>query len=172
MTHHYTPSGRELEAARSANTNDLGEYRIFDVPAGKYFLKVGQRNLRLNNNPEDGEAYGSVFYPGYPQVSGAIVQEVAPGQQLRNLNFNLRKTRYATIRGKVVAPPNATSVSAGMMIVTDNGQSSSSGDVKGKDIPVRVLRRQPRSALPDRQLRPEWPALYYQPLPRSRRERY
>ena len=133
MTHHYTSNGRELEAARSANTNDLGEYRIFDVPAGKYFLKVGQRNLRLNNNPEDGEAYGSVFYPAYPQASGAIVQEVAPGQQLRNLNFNLRKTRYATVRGKVVAPPNATGVSAGMMIVTDNGQSSSSGDVKGKE---------------------------------------
>jgi hypothetical protein len=82
MTHHYTSNGRELEAARSANTNDLGEYRIFDVPAGKYFLKVGQRNLRLNNSAEDGEAYGSVFYPGYPQVSGAMVQEVAPGPRV------------------------------------------------------------------------------------------
>jgi hypothetical protein len=133
MTYRYTTIGRELQETRTASTNDLGEYRIFDVPAGKYFLKVGQRNLRLNNNPDDGEAYGSVFYPGYPQVSGAIVQEVAPGAQLRNLNFNLRKTRFATLRGKVVAPPNATSVSAGMMIVSDNGQSSSSGDVKGKD---------------------------------------
>jgi Carboxypeptidase regulatory-like domain len=133
MTYHYTSNGRELEAGRGANTNDLGEYRIFDVPAGKYFLKVGQRNIRLNSNPDDGEAYGSVFYPGYPQVSGAIAQEVTPGAQLRNLNFNLRKTRYPTLRGRVVAPPGATSVNAGMMIVTDNGQSSSSGDVKGKD---------------------------------------
>jgi hypothetical protein len=133
MTYHYTTIGRELQEARTATTNDLGEYRIFDVPAGKYFLKVGQRNLRLNNNPDDGEAYGTVFYPGYPQVSGAMVQEVTPGAQLRNLTFNLRKTRYATLRGKVVAPPNATSVSAGMMIVSDNGQSSSSGDVRGKD---------------------------------------
>src|SRR6185369_774596 len=81
----------------------------------------------------DAEAFASAYYPGHPQVSGAIAQDVAPGAQLRNLNFNLRKIRYATIRGKVVAPANATSVNAGMMIVTDNGSSSSSGDVRGKD---------------------------------------
>lgn len=133
MTYVYTSNGRELEAARSATSNDLGEYRIFDVPPGKYYLKVGQRNVKLNSNAEDSEAYGSVFYPGYPQVSGAIVQEVTPGSQLRNLNFNLRKGRFATVRGKVIAPPNATGVSAGMMIVTDNGSSSTSSDIKGKD---------------------------------------
>jgi hypothetical protein len=133
MTWHYTTSGRELQEVRNGYSNDLGEYRIYDVPPGRYFLKVGQRNTRLNPTAEDGEAYSSVFYPGFPQVSGAIVQEVTPGAQLRNLNFNLRQTRYATLRGKVVAPQGATSVNAGMMIVTDNGSSSSSGDVKGKD---------------------------------------
>jgi hypothetical protein len=133
MTWHYTTNGRELQEVRNGYSNDLGEYRIYDVPPGKYFLKVGQRNIRLNPTAEDGEAYASVFYPGFPQVSGAIVQEVAPAAQLRNLNFNLRKTRYATLRGKVVAPPGATSVNAGMMIVSDNGSSSSSGDTKGKD---------------------------------------
>lgn len=133
MTYRYTTNGRELQEVRTGSSNDLGEYRIYDVPAGKYFLKGGQRNIRLNGTAEDGEAYGSVFYPGFPQVSGAMVQEVGPGAQLRNLNFNLRKARYATLRGKVVAPAGATGVNAGMMIVTDNGSSSSSGDTKGKD---------------------------------------
>ena len=64
MTYRYTTSGRELQEARTASSNDLGEYRIFDVPAGKYFLKVGQRNLQLNGSAESAEAYGSVFYPG------------------------------------------------------------------------------------------------------------
>jgi hypothetical protein len=133
MTYRYATLGRELQESRTASTNDLGEYRIFDVAPGKYYLKVGQRNIRLNATAEDGEAFASVFYPGFPQVSGAIPQDVTPGSQLRNLNFNLRKVRLATIRGKVVAPANATGVGAGMMIVTDGGSSSSSGDVKGKD---------------------------------------
>ncbi len=135
MTYRYTTLGRDLQEARSASTNDLGEYRIFDVPPGKYFLKAGRRNnnLRLNNSSEDAEAYAAAFYPGTPQPSGSIPQEVAAGAQLRNLNFNLRKTRNPTVRGKVIAPPNATSVNAGMMIVDDNGSSSTSGDVKGKD---------------------------------------
>ena len=133
MTWRYTTSGRELQEVRTASSNDLGEFRIFDVPAGKYFLKVGQRTVQLNSDPESAEAYASVYYPGFPQVSGAIVQEVAPGAQLRNLNFNLRKVRYATIRGRVAAPPNASSVDAGLMIVSDNSSNSTSTNTTGKD---------------------------------------
>ena len=75
-----------------------------------------------------------VFTPATHRFPALWCRKSLAGAQLRNLTFNLRKTRYATLRGKVVAPPNATSVSAGMMIVSDNGQSSSSGDVRGKDI--------------------------------------
>jgi hypothetical protein len=133
MTWRYTTNGRQLQEVRTANSNDLGEYRIFDVPAGRYFLKVGQRNVQINVSAEDGESYGSVFYPGFPQVSGAIMQEVTPGAQLRNLSFNLRKARFATIRGRVAAPPNATNVDAGMMMVSDNSSSSTSSNTAGKD---------------------------------------
>jgi hypothetical protein len=133
MTWHYTTNGRELQEARGASTNDLGEFRIFDVPAGKYFIKVGQRKVQINSGPDSAEDYASVYYPGFPQVSGAIVQEVTPGAQLRNLIFNLRKVRYATIRGRVAAPPNASSVDAGMMMVSDNSSTSTSTNTTGKD---------------------------------------
>ena len=133
MTWHYTTSGRELQEVRTASSNDLGEYRIYDVPAGKYFIKVGQRSVQINSGPDSADAYATVYYPGFPQVSGAIVQEVTPAAQLRNLNFNLRKVRYATIRGRVAAPPNASSVDAGMMMVSDNLSTSTSTNTTGKD---------------------------------------
>ncbi len=47
MAWHYTTNGRELQEVRGASSNDLGEYRIFDVPAGKYFIKVGQRKVQI-----------------------------------------------------------------------------------------------------------------------------
>ena len=131
MTWHYTSGGRELQAICTATSNDLGEYRIFDVPAGRYFLKAG--DWRLGSAQEDVVGYGILFYPGFPQVSGAIMQDVSPGAQLHNLNFNLRKARYANLRGRIVAPPNATGVTAGIMQVTDSASNSSFCDVKGKD---------------------------------------
>jgi hypothetical protein len=139
MTYRYTTTGRELQEVRSASSNDLGEYRIFDVPAGKYFLKVGRRGVRASSSAEDSESYGSVYYPGFPQVSGAMVQEVTAGAQLRNLNFNLRRARSATIRGRVAAPPNASGVNAGMMIVTDNSSMSTSVGTTGKDFQFELF---------------------------------
>ena len=131
MTWHYTSGGRELQAICTAISNDLGEYRIFDVPAGRYFLKAG--DWRMGSAQEDVVGYGILFYPGFPQVSGAIMQDVSPGAQLRNLNFNLRKARYANLRGRIVAPPNATGVTAGIWQVTDSASNSTFYEVKGKD---------------------------------------
>jgi hypothetical protein len=122
MAWRYTSNGRELREERTAVSNDLGEYRIFDVPPGKYLIKINPPRLRLNS----AEAVAPVFYPGSPQPSGAVVQEIAPGQQLRAINFSLRRSRLATIRGKVIAPPNS-SINAGLLMSDDGGTSSTSG---------------------------------------------
>jgi hypothetical protein len=125
LAYRYTAKGRELIEVKSATSNDLGEYRIFDLPAGRYYLKI-------NPPPFSGmrDSYATVYYPGVQQVSGAIPQDVAPGQQLRGLSFNLRKVHFATIRGKVIAPTDATGVSAGRLIATEGGSSSTSGNVQ------------------------------------------
>jgi hypothetical protein len=131
MVYRYTTNGRILEDVKSAESNDLGEYRLFDLPSGRYFVKINPRAVNLSGSKDD-SSYAAVFYPGVPQVSGAIPQDVGPGQQLRGLSFNLRKTRPATIRGKVIAPPDAAVVNVGLMTVTDSGQSSTSTNVNDK----------------------------------------
>src|SRR5258705_52874 len=40
MTWRYTTNGRELAEVRSTQSNDLGEFRIFDLPAGRYLVKI------------------------------------------------------------------------------------------------------------------------------------
>jgi hypothetical protein len=131
MIYRYTSSGRVLEDVKSAESNDLGEYRLFDLPAGRYFVKINPRPVNLGGGKDDA-SYGSMFYPGVAQISSAIPQDVGPGQQLRGLGFNLRKTRVATIRGKIIAPPDAASVNAGLLIATEGGSSSTSGNVDDK----------------------------------------
>ena len=147
MTYRYTTLGRELQEARTASTNDLGEYRIFDVPRESITSRWASATSASSHIRRCARPYGLAFYPGHPQVSGAIAQEVTPGAQLRNLNFNLRKTRYPTIRGKVIAPANATNVNAGMMIVDRQRQQQQFRRRQGQGQFLRVLRRQPRPAL-------------------------
>jgi hypothetical protein len=125
MQYRYTANGRELREVQSAKSNDLGEYRIFDLPAGRYFVKINPE--LLGNNSAD--SYATVYYPGVPQVSGAIPQDLGAGQQLRGLSFNLRKVHFATLRGHVIAPADATSVNAGRLVAEENGSSSTSSNV-------------------------------------------
>jgi Carboxypeptidase regulatory-like domain len=124
MQYRYTSNGRELREVQSAKSNDLGEYRIFDLPAGRYFVKINPEPLSFAS---ESTSYATVFYPGVPQLSGAIPQDLGPGQQLRGLSFNLRKVHFATIRGKVIAPPDASSISIGRLIAEEHGSSSTSG---------------------------------------------
>jgi hypothetical protein len=60
LTYQYTTRGRELiESPHTAATDDLGEYRIYNVPPGKYFLKAGasQRGSRVLRSEDDGLAF-------------------------------------------------------------------------------------------------------------------
>ena len=66
MTWHYTTSGRELQEVRTASSNDLGEFRIFDVPAGKYFLKVGQRTAPTQLRPGERRSLRQRLLPRFP----------------------------------------------------------------------------------------------------------
>ncbi len=65
MAYRYTPNGRELREVRSAVSNDLGEYRIFDLPAARYFLKINPQALQMfGNEPTPRDSYATVYYPG------------------------------------------------------------------------------------------------------------
>jgi hypothetical protein len=124
MKWQYTSSGRELREVRKATSNDHGEYRIFDLPAGKYLVKINPDRLDLRSQ-EPGTMVAPVFYPGVMEASRATPQDLVPGQDLRGINFNLRRARFATIHGQVIAPAGSAT-SAGLLIVTDGGDGTNS----------------------------------------------
>ncbi|HJZ97604.1 MAG TPA: carboxypeptidase-like regulatory domain-containing protein [Candidatus Solibacter sp.] len=131
MRWRYTSNGRELFTVKKATSNDLGEYRIFDVPAGKYFVKIDPPRL-VSEGPVLETNFPPVFYPGVLQVGGAVPQELTPGQQIRGVNFNLRRTKFAAIRGQVIAPAGS-SPNCGLLIATDGGTNSTGGGTDGPD---------------------------------------
>ena len=94
--------------AGSAVTNDLGEYRVFGVAPGRYYLSA-RYNENRNRFAEDrspvkeaDEGYAPTYYPGTNDPAGAVAIAVTAGQELHGINLVLRKVRTLRVRGRVV----------------------------------------------------------------------
>src|SRR6202011_1394836 len=104
----YNRGKKQLMPAGGGNTNDLGEYRIFGLAPGKYYLSAQYRAMDFNPNVSNSrkdyeEGYATVYYPNSLTVDAAAPLEVAPGAQIRGIDVTLTKTRTIRIRGQVIS---------------------------------------------------------------------
>ena len=138
MVFEYSSSGRRLAPRKSVSTNDLGEYRIFGIDPGRYYVSARPALLRGfgRTDPEAADDnYITSYYPGATDAAGAAALDLTTGQQLSGIDMTLRKTRAASIRGRAIKPAGGSGLTVGLMTVNDNNtQSSSSGvyDPEGK----------------------------------------
>jgi hypothetical protein len=120
MDYKYTASGRQLVSRGIAISNDLGEYRIYDLPHGRYYLKAG--STESMGGGAAGEQYGALYYPGTADSAAAAPIEIAPGQTVEGIDLSLHPTRIANIRGRVMNPGNGLTV--GLLKIAEDGGSS------------------------------------------------
>jgi protocatechuate 3,4-dioxygenase beta subunit len=131
MIYQYTQAGRQLMARNSASTNDLGEYRIFGLASGKYFVRAATFSGRVAASPD--ETYLPMYYPGATDPSAAAMVELGAGQDMRSVDFTLHRIRAVTVRGRVVKPAGATLVNVsltaanGSMGAVNNGTNDPEG---------------------------------------------
>jgi len=103
-------NGKRIQQMGSAQTDDRGEYRMFDLQPERYYLaavsyqRLGQARMAAGENvhstvPEQG--YAPVFYPGVMDISQAPLQEVKPGAEWTGADFKLRQLPAYHIRGTV-----------------------------------------------------------------------
>lgn len=97
--------------ARKA-ADDRGEYRLWDLPPGSYYLKVAGRAAMYNPAVKSMTfiysdlAYGPMYYPSSPSQDTAQILRVEAGQTI-NASFTLEGRKAYQIRGQVMnAPPN------------------------------------------------------------------
>jgi hypothetical protein len=90
--------GRRLSRVAGATTNDLGEFRIFGLPAGKYYLSATFNGGQLEGS---GEEFGATYYPRTTDAAAAAPLQVGAGAQVRNIDIMLARIRTGTIRGRV-----------------------------------------------------------------------
>jgi len=98
----YSRGKRQRQASDFADTNDLGEYRLFDLAPGRYFLSANPQ-VEMDQSAS-GRSYAATYYPGTADAAGATLLDVRPGMQLRGIDIPLVKTRTARLRGRVIFP--------------------------------------------------------------------
>ncbi len=106
---------RQLQNSGGGVTNDRGEYRIFNLPAGRYIL-VARPNRpggyvqmadvspgrRIVARAEQGtESNGTTFYPSSLDAASAASIPLSAGQEIAGIDIQLRKTRVYEVQGKI-----------------------------------------------------------------------
>ncbi|HEY6268489.1 MAG TPA: carboxypeptidase-like regulatory domain-containing protein [Candidatus Acidoferrum sp.] len=100
---------RTLMPVSSSATNDLGEYRLFNLPPGKYLLSAGYEmsqsmgivTATALRNRDEREGLTTTYYPGTSDPLQAAIVNVEPGAEIRSMDFSLRPSGVFHIRGHV-----------------------------------------------------------------------
>jgi hypothetical protein len=105
MRYQYVQGRRRLNAAgRVASTNDIGDYRIFGLAPGQYFLSATLQGgmMMMADASDDRSGYAPTYYPGTPDASQAQRITIGLGQAVSDINLALVPTRTARISGTAV----------------------------------------------------------------------
>jgi protocatechuate 3,4-dioxygenase beta subunit len=120
----FAAGHRHWEQVGSERTNDLGEYRIANLPAGNVFVSVnpppdfksliassGETGGAKSSAAADrgaGTAYQTTYYPGTSDRSQAMPIQLHAADEFP-VNFSLTPSPSLSIRGQVVNLPPRTS---------------------------------------------------------------
>jgi hypothetical protein len=95
-------------------SDDRGEYRLWYLSAGKYYLKVSGRQGTINSFVSGSggllpEAYGPVYFPNNPDSNGARVLDLGGGQTVA-ADFKLEGHVVHLIRGTLSNMPQRRAI--------------------------------------------------------------
>ena len=104
----YSEGKRSRTTASRVETNDLGEYRLYGLSPGRYFVssiyptwsRAGSDD-DLSSADAQSEGYAKVYYSGTPDASKAVTITIKPGEEISSIDIVMRKVAVHQIRGHV-----------------------------------------------------------------------
>ena len=126
MRYMYINGERRMQpSGNGALTNDLGEYRVYGLAPGRYFVSATLRAMNFRDDPADQTAYLPTLYPGTGNPSQAQPLTVGPGQTISGINIALMPVTGSRISGVVLdsagKPVASGSVNAMNRTMTTSG---------------------------------------------------
>lgn len=108
MRSRFVSGGRRLVPSGSAQTDDLGAFRIYGLAPGDYFVSGSLRSqsmMMMAGSVATGnvEGYAPTYYPGTPNAGEAQRVAVKVGAETAGVSFSLAATRLVRVSGRVVS---------------------------------------------------------------------
>lgn len=112
LRYQWAGGEKRLAPAAGDQSDDRGQYRIFGLPPGEYFVSATAGGLdrlvgRFMNMAGETEevpettGYAPTYYPGVTTVSDAMRVKLSTAQEITGVDFQLQLVPLATVRGTV-----------------------------------------------------------------------
>jgi hypothetical protein len=146
MRYQYQQGERRLTPAGNGQTDDRGQYRVWGLMPGDYYVSAimrggnfggnfggpggpggrgGGRGFAVapssGGNEQDQINYAPTYYPGVPSVNEAKAITVGLSQEVLDINFGMQLVRVARITGHVLNPDGSPVTSGNVNLMPDTG---------------------------------------------------
>lgn len=90
---------RVVNVGRVLTTNERGEFHLFGLPPGTYYLSATLMSGQNVSDAATRAGYAPTYYPGTPDLAAAETITLAEGEQRSGLTLILNAVRTATLSG-------------------------------------------------------------------------
>src|SRR5579863_1242890 len=136
----YSNGKRTFTTAATNSTNDLGEYRLFGLAPGRYFISAAYHPGSMHGGFDEDydyngaeslkENYVLTYYPGTYDATKAQSVTVKSGEEIPSMDLMMRPTAVYRVRGRVVNTiPDPKRVERPMVFIMPRGGAIQSDSV-------------------------------------------
>jgi hypothetical protein len=108
----YNATGKTYQAVGTTAADDRGQYRMFGVPPGRYYLNIGNPpgpirtvaptgGVLIGGPGGGGTVYAFSYFPGVADVGPAVMIEVKSAQEV-SFDMTARRQQMYRVRGSVL----------------------------------------------------------------------
>jgi hypothetical protein len=115
---------RLVPSGRTAATNDIGEFRLFGIPPGQYYLSAtwrSQPGLNPSGNATERTAYAPIYFPAALNVNEAQRITLTAGKELSDLVMVLKPVKASRVTGTAIGSDGKPMSPAFIMVMPSDG---------------------------------------------------
>lgn len=112
----YVRGQKQLTTAGADQTDDRGQYRVFGLPPGDYFVSAAAGGIEQivrqaaadfggAQQAAETSGYAPTYYAGVTSASDATKVKLAAAQEVTGIDFQIQVVPFATVKGVVVGGP-------------------------------------------------------------------
>lgn len=104
----YLEGKPSLSTETTVQTDDRGEYRLFGLSPGRYFVSAVfpqwsrfSRGAEVEDAQPNPQGYAKMYYPGSPDAAKATAISIKEGEEISSVEIFMRQVVVYRIRGRI-----------------------------------------------------------------------